>query len=297
MGKFNGESNSLSLRELRFYTNYIAIKLNIGLPPGSFNKPAECFDFMTDTIFKHYPDPLAREKIYEEIDMECEYSLNHSSEFKWIKDDEMACHWVWAKLYQAYLRLSFLKPTLYNAVLYKKIRSNIIPTNHEGRYELIIDYVDYLSFCYSEKHWKDEKLQALSSSWKGIVSTPPPFKWIDKKNKEQCDWAWNYIKRYEHPFSPPYFEPVGYNEKYLAIYGAYNYWSEDKRIKKLFHLTMNKAWNQKKYRDSQVDKVPFNTYLKPEIKEILVNLSKINNMKIHEVIEIIIAQNENKKLR
>lgn len=84
--------------------------------------------------------------------------------------------------------------------------------------------------------------------------------------------------------------PLNHTEKLLAVRATFDLWEGDDNSKKLLLMNLNKAWNQKKLRETRVDKKALNTYLKIKTKIQLDELAEHYDMRISDILEKLISQ-------
>ncbi|HHQ7445626.1 TPA: hypothetical protein ACSU1C_004699, partial [Escherichia coli] len=84
--------------------------------------------------------------------------------------------------------------------------------------------------------------------------------------------------------------PLNHAEKLLAVRATFDLWEGDDNSKKLLLMNLNKAWNQKKLRETRVDKKALNTYLKIKTKIQLDELAEHYDMRISDILEKLISQ-------
>lgn len=154
---------------------------------------------------------------------------------------------------------------------------------------------------------KNEKLIAINeidNLYRSLTSQhQKSFQWLDKKNKEQCDWAYNYTcqKLKNHHVKPNTFSyhqnPQTPEEKYLFSIGTFDLCIFDDPTKKAKYIDLMKgAWEQKTYRKKAKTKkkIGVNLYINEEIKQKLNEIAKKRNIKTTALIEEMI-ENEHKK--
>ena len=290
----------LDVRKARVYIN----ELNI-------NKFSEPLDEKNIAQYKNeIIETLSKNKTNEEknnainaMELLCANRLLPKKSFDWIRDDDRACYYVWGKtinLDTINIQDKKIKDTFqfgYGSIIKKKETSNKLealnlnkyPANTQERIDQIILIFDLIDL---EIQKKEKALHDIKNEWSDIYSQTNNFKWLDFKNKEICEWAWNYIKK--HSDFCINLSPINDYERYLCFYAAFDLWSAGKDTKKLFNININKAISQQKFRAGIKNKKALNTFIDKKAKEKLEFLSKNKNMRINQVIEYLIENEFNK---
>ncbi|MDL0433671.1 hypothetical protein QPM17_21230 [Marinobacter sp. TBZ242] len=236
--------------------------------------------------------------MHEEKEREDQISwLNHKRNiymlprefFEWLENDERACCWAWGRLI-----IKPITPPVQSAFsfienykgfnetdFYSKPR--IYPSNQKERLEAIIYFFDTTGYLLD---FLTNTIETMKEAWATIYNNAHPLKFISPTNSEQCEWAWNYLN--EHQMALSIFKPMNYSEKYLATVASLDLNDTHKDTKKLFTISMKKAWDQKKYRQKQEGKKPLNTYIRKETKAKLDWLSEQRGQNINKTIEWLI---------
>lgn len=296
-------------RHCIFYYNYMN-KFNIALPrPKSFKDSLSCANLINVVILKAIPDKNDREDFIEGMEFSCANSLLRLDHFDWLKTSERACYWLWGQI--SFNDKHEKAVGSFIEMVYNESGAITTPYNTEYRYRLILLFFDILPNAISEKKGF---LNKGRKAWEKIYSSPEIFKWLDKDDEPQCRWVWEYIKKSQAPYADKssgidenhhgskkkapslHLKPLSHHERYLAIYASYDLWDTHKDTRKLFLKNINKAWSQKKLRDTREGKKSLNTYLTNEVKEQLDELSRHYKMHKQEVLEMLIKNEyKNKK--
>lgn len=291
---------SSDIREARIYIN----ELNI-------NKFSEPLDEKNLAQYKkEIIEVLNKNKKKEEaittiktINLLCANRLLPKKSFDWIRDDDRACYYVWGKtisLDTTNIQDKKIKDIFqfgYGSIINKKEKSNKLeslnlnkyPADTQERIDQIILIFDLIDLDIQKK---EKVLNDIKNEWSNIYSQKNDFKWMDFKNKEICEWAWNYIK--DHSDFCINLSPINDYERYLCFYAAFDLWNAGKDTKKLFSININKARSQQKFRAGIKNKKALNTFIDKKAKEKLEFLSKNKNMRINQVIEYLIENEFNK---
>lgn len=291
---------NLDIRKARVYIN----ELNI-------NKFSEPLDEKNIAQYRNeIIGILSKNKTNEEknnainvIELLCANRLLPKKLFDWIRDDDRACYYVWGKtinLDTTNIQDKKINDTFkfgHGSIVNKKetpnklevLNLNKYPADTQERIDQIILIFDLIDLDIQKK---EKALHDIKNEWSDIYSQKNNFKWLDFKNKEICEWAWNYIKN--HSDFCINLSPINDYERYLCFYAAFDLWSAGKDTKKLFNININKAISQQKFRAGIKNKKALNTFIDKKAKEQLEFLSKNKNMKINQVIEYLIESEFNK---
>jgi len=116
------------------------------------------------------------------------------------------------------------------------------------------------------------------------------FKWVDKNNPRQTQWAYNYICEFQRVIPeerPPY-------DGLIAL--TINLPSNDPFIKDMARK-MRAAWNQKKHRDSRKNTKSYAFVMNTGIQKKLGSLAKTHKMTNNETLELLIEMGFNYEQR
>ncbi|MDS1619958.1 hypothetical protein [Escherichia coli] len=252
-----------------------------------------------------------------------------SHEFDWINNDERATLWLCSYLFYGDnynkmitgiekslgLNITMISGTIqFRPNKYNSLGFHDVPDSHNGRVERIIRFFDALPLCSYNKDktnitanplMKDQVLLNFKNKWKSIYQKPLPVKWLPNQ-EEAVSWAWDFLKKHvnncatqgQFPYDVPHVtlsfvqntKPLNHAEKFLAVRAAFDLWEGNDDSKKLLLINLNKAWNQKKLRETRVDKKALNTYLKIKTKIQLDELAEHYDMRISDILEKLISQ-------
>lgn len=250
-------------------------------------------------------------------------------EFDWIHNDERATLWLCNYLFYGYnynkmitgiensfiQNLTMISGTIqYPPNKYNSLGFHDVPDSHNGRVERIIRFFDALPlFSYDKDKtnmtanllMKDQMLFNFKDKWKSIYQKPIPVKWLPNQ-EEAVSWAWDFLKKHVNDCAiPGQFEcdiphvtrsfvqntkPLNHAERLLSVRAAFDLWEGNDDRKKLLLININKAWNQKKLRETRVNKKALNTYLKTKTKMQLDELAEHYDMRISDTLEKLITQ-------
>ena len=167
--------------------------------------------------------------------------------------------------------------------LYDEMPLDPSPVDTAKRRECLIGFFNLLEWPRLEKLKFLERLLELA---KLIQNFEKSFKWLDRKNPVQCDWAYTYIKK--RVIFKPYIDPISTPEKYCASIALFDAWPAITDSKKLLLLDIRRAWSQKKHRDKLVGKKPYNFIMNKGLTKKLDVLSKKYDLSKNEIVEKII---------
>ncbi|WP_233964259.1 hypothetical protein [Pectobacterium versatile] len=221
--------------------------------------------------------------------------------FKWIKDSERACYWLW-NIINSTLSLSLWTNSERSDYIYCLRRVCVSfkyspdMLTHKLRYKHIVDCVDSI---YGEIDAKKRMLNELKCLWIDVYNNSGVLKWLNRKNKEQLEWMLSYIQGYADISNMVKSLPVRRenNQEYLDIYACYDAWNASKEAKELFRNKASRAWSQMclRSRMEKEDRVALNAYITIDARNKLKELSKVNKLTLGELIEILIEK-EYKKM-
>ncbi len=276
--------NMSDTRCLRKYAHFINQKLKVNF--NSFSRTE-----IENALDNYNQDENMKYNFIYEMANDCNSSLLKKEELYWIKDDDRACNWVWLTLKclssEILSKLSnpneenrrhfFPTPTFGDVISVKRASS----TAEHG--DEIIEFFDLWNASIFEKQ---NLLNNLKKTWSEITPQKIELKWLDEKNEEQCNWTWGYIFNSELPTDN--LTPLTLTDRYDSIYASLDFWNAHPDSKVLFCQKLKKAWDQKAFRKRQGNKVPLNTYISKESREMLRSIAKKRDQKIHETLESII---------
>lgn len=216
-------------------------------------------------------------------------SIIPEKEFEWIKD--------YASAYFAWNILSTMGPREVNTFevgfsseLAPLINNNPLPVIPENRE----DALAALHSCFDDWNtsllMKSNTLASLKKYWFTLNrELPTPFKWIDLKNRKQCEWAFKYVMEHIKPSYMPSFMTEIKQQQVITFLTAVLYsWPVHIDTRRLMIQRMKKTYNQNVFRENIADKKVINTYVQKDIKEKLDMLARKNGRKINEELEVII---------
>lgn len=232
----------------------------------------------------------------EELENNASQYILPLDEFKWLIGDERCNYWAWVYIAidQSWsLQVPGLYPAPQFAKLYNAYGLNPMPIDSKERYTEIIRFFDMGNWTIKMQR---QQLTTMKQLWQSIFIAPKPLRWLSPKDEDQCIWAWGYFMSYfqnsNTTSSPPILGvfPQNTKERYLALYATFDAWYANADSKKLFLININKAWHQKKHRDSMQGKKACSFVLNNDVKDQLDELAAMYGMKKNEYIEQMIKK-------
>ncbi|MBB1351238.1 MULTISPECIES: hypothetical protein [unclassified Pseudoalteromonas] len=273
--------------------------------PLNFETPVKGAKIIDQVIASKEATSEEKEKMVQSLIAEAEQSLLSLDEFDWIKDNERACYFLWASIYlNSYaeypahplaLQTQEHQPQYIHFYSQHNLKSN--PSNSKERFGEVVNYFDRVR---QPREWKLNLIAHLKGIWGHIFSSRKPFSWLEKDNEEQCRWAWDYISKIDWDNSKPMISQLSATstkEMYFAIYAAYDTWNAATEAKRLFTIDFNKAWQQKKHRDSRQGKKACSLVLHEDIKNKLDELAKTRKVTLSQLVEQLIEKEHSSTLK
>ncbi|HCT7900807.1 TPA: hypothetical protein OT849_004912 [Enterobacter cloacae] len=229
------------------------------------------------------------EEFFEKSKREVEGKLIPFSELEWI-DCERSLSFVANYIHAEYkLYANNNNPSLLDIDLPEwSLGSDKGGVNYEG----LILLIDYQCRVSSFNHIRSN-LERLKRSWLRIQKKfSNPF-WFsstrhDAKYLADYQWVMSYFDKNKMINGNVDFWFV--KSMNLKIHSIFDQWVENKSDPEveLFIIKIKKAWSQKKFRDGVANKKVLNTYISKSSKRQLDYLTSKNEMKINELIEMLI---------
>ncbi|HCT7900808.1 TPA: hypothetical protein OT849_004913 [Enterobacter cloacae] len=245
-----------------------------------------CINYMNKKEMVKY---RSAEDFFEKSKREIEGKLIPFSELEWI-DCERSLSFVANYIHAEYkLYTNNNAPSLLDINLPEwSLDSDKGGVNYDG----LILLIDYQCRVSSFNHIRSN-LERLKNSWLRIQKKfGNPF-WFsstryDAKYLADYQWVMSYLDKNKmiNGNVDFWFE----KKLNLKVHSIFDQWIENKSDAEgeLFILKTKKAWSQKKFRDSVANKKVLNTYISKGSKRQLDYLASQNEMKINELIEMLI---------
>ncbi|MBT2047687.1 hypothetical protein KKZ48_14860 [Enterobacter hormaechei subsp. xiangfangensis] len=245
-----------------------------------------CINYMNKKEMVKY---RSAEDFFEKSKREIEGKLIPFSELEWI-DCERSLSFVANYIHAEYkLHTNNNAPSLLDINLPEwSLDSDKGGVNYDG----LILLIDYQCRVSSFNHIRSN-LERLKNSWLRIQKKfGNPF-WFsstryDAKYLADYQWVMSYLDKNKMINGNVDFWFV--KNLNLKVHSIFDQWIENKSDAEgeLFILKTKKAWSQKKFRDSVANKKVLNTYISKGSKRQLDYLASQNEMKINELIEMLI---------
>lgn len=222
-------------------------------------------------IFEIFDNPINGNNFYQIAITNKDNFLINENDLKWAKDPHNE------------QLLIFTINMLIN--LNKLVFSNLFFTNN---YDYFVDIVDKLILT---KEIKNSQIIEIRNIWSNLKYTKEHTNWIDIKNKDQINWAWDYLKKsYKLAILP--LQPINEKQRYDYIISSIDLMGflSSTEAKELFLIKIKKTWSQKKYRDSDKIKKPHHLPLTKNRHEQLKNLAEYFNKSIPDVLDFVIEK-------
>ncbi|MFC0337578.1 hypothetical protein SAMN05421848_1634 [Kushneria avicenniae] len=177
--------------------------------------------------------------------------LLSEEDFSWIKDERRICNFVWCVLKWAtddqIKIMSFIdqKYDLPKSNAHTTFFDNIVET--EDFFDIKNSYQKVVAFF---DNWnelsitKNNMMDKLKKGWEYKRREKIKLAWLNFKNKEQCDWAWDYMKiKFEKHLLNKMFwslRPLNSEQAYYCAFAVLDYWEAEVGTKELFVLKLKK---------------------------------------------------------
>lgn len=155
-------------------------------------------------------------------------------------------------------------------------------------YDYFLDIIDKLIF---PKDVKNKQIIEIKNMWSNLKYINEHTNWIDIKNKDQLNWAWDYLKKSNKLALIPN-QPINDKQRYNYIISSIDLMGilSSVETKELFLIKMKKTWAQKKYRDSGKIKKPYHLPLTKDRHDQLKNLAAYFNKSTPDVLDFVIEK-------
>lgn len=222
--------------------------------------------------------------VIENLHIEANKLFLSKDHFNWIEENERACFFVFGSLFKSKARIEFgTQQDIFNALKVQEINpfyypssmyetqatfvQNTVPvelnsvepefyitpieaSTKEQKLELIIEFFDSIVLPVNGKI---VLMNVIKNACSLILNNPLPFSWLERSNAEQCEWAYNYILKYEPKIYNQYLPAsalyqTANGEHYPFIYYAYDIWPVSMEAKDAFESKFRNSWYQKKSR-------------------------------------------------
>lgn len=259
-----------SVRECRFYMRYIANNfrvLNRENIVDNFSDTEICCRIINQHIRYVHSDVSSIDECIRVLEIQYLKTIISDDNFLWLKQNKRATFWVWGNLaLKGFMNGEINKflGTDLQKHWYSDAKLSLSPINHEQRFNLVIDTVDFIcsfSTDYASKMivWLNNKLIEWRESQGSIINIP----WLTPENERECFWAYNYMKDHQeknkassdnilYPVSIPI--PLDSEEAYLSFYAMHDLWDVDINESYKVNERMSKTRSQNEYRRRKAEK-------------------------------------------
>lgn len=251
-----------------------------------------------------YPDVSARWTLANWLISEGDRNIIPNDQFDWLKDNPDACSAIWFFLSTTLNLFVHSLPTKIpfidthpQAILYHQLSLDPNPSSHEERLNCIKLYFDTWIIESQSDYKKSLFMGTLKNRWSLMLREVKTLNWFIKPDREQCEWAWNYLENYhrkeqsEGRLGIPVLGglvPINNSERFIAIYGVLRSWPAHKAEKTLFLKNISRAWRERQRRHDQKEKKAINSYVDIKVKERLALLARYKRCQINEVLSDLI---------
>lgn len=256
-----------SVRECRFYMRYIDNNfrtLDRDYMIENFSDTEICCRIINHHIRNVNKIETDIEKCIRNLEFQYLKSIIPEDNFLWLREDKRATYWIWGELAlngSMNAEINKILGTSPDIFWYEKARLNISPVNHEQRYNLIVDVVDFicsisLGNTVAMITWINNKLIL----WRQVRQRIINVEWVKPENSKLCFWAYNYVKDFqeEHKTSEdnnfyPVNIPVPLNaeEACLSFYALHDLWDAPLEVSSEVNMKMLKTHNQRVWRKNK----------------------------------------------
>ncbi|WP_157956700.1 hypothetical protein [Salinicola halimionae] len=216
------------------------------------------------------------------------------AEFSWLKENKRASNfaWLWLKTatandFRELCDSSALPPVAESereCTYFDSILGRQLSKDSDHHYAQICAFFDSWLFPVS---FKQNLMSGLKNKWSKSNSRPIKYDWLDGCNDTQCKWAWEYAGK-NYPACSLFYPKSSVEKRdfIIAVFDTIAHGSDAM----LGVMKFRKAWSQRVFRDKQEGKVPLNTYISKETKEMLDMISRRYDEKMYKTLERIIKE-------
>lgn len=293
------------LRTLKFFAHILNSAANGPVISALVtNEKSTLKSALIEHLFTAYPNLASRWSAVNWLVSEGNRNIIPNEQFEWLNENQDACIAIWGYLstttnYFVHGQLTHI-PLIDEhpqAILYHQLSLHPKPSSHSERFNCIKLYFDVWIIGPRSAYSKSAFMGSLKNRWLSMLREVKTFSWLAKPEREQCEWAWNYLDSYhrkelsEARAGIPAlwsFYPINDSEKFLAIYGVLRSWAAHKAEKTLLLKNMGRAWRERQRRQDQKEKKAINSYVDVKVKERLALLARYNRCQINEVLSDLI---------
>lgn len=218
-------------------------------------------------------------------------AIIEGKQFEWLKEaGDRLCYIAYIYLPQLKQKEFSLWPTTINQHLPSDF-FNLIPTSTEERVNSIIRDFDFLH--QGDADAKVNSMSVLKSWCIDRNNSLDEHIWLDKNDKAQIKWAWEYLSKRLYIFTN---KPLIEIEQYYTLIAYIDTWPNHPAELNDILGKAKRAWSQKKHRQKLNNRKTYNIPLSVESKTQLNQLAEAEDKKIYITLEKIIQEAYNKYL-
>lgn len=281
--------------ERRFYSGMIIDEFNY----KHWNDAPRGEKEINDAILKEIPDEIERKEFIRQAKVKFNESNINSDAYNWLKDERCYCFifYIISELLTKRQIEGIINPredydwNRYDIkydrvdVYYRILNFELTPSTKKEYIELIRLFISKVA---KKREGKIKLINELKKEWL-FIENNDYLSWLDEKDKEQIEWAKNYLQKYDNRFS--IFDAYRFSSPLVQLKSFFDTWSRaiDEK-KELLVIRMKKAWAQEKYREKVKDKKVINAYIPIDTKEKLDMMTKRDNKKMNEFLIYLIEK-------
>ncbi|HEJ7040992.1 MAG: hypothetical protein E6093_08210 [Serratia liquefaciens] len=248
-------------REVFFFLN-VAFEKSIGISSHRWGNHQEG---LKEAIKRGFHEYSKNAHSFSFVDFKKMAAANFLNEESFsVLDDYNACLFLWS--YVKHSQRKVVTTNRYLMTSWEKtcLKIYTVPVTREQRAECVIGYFDCLGLDISlGLDRKRLELLTAMQKWNAVEIKSKYTRWIDRENKELCEWLWRYLLQEGLVCDDIVLKDS--DETYFAIMGFLSAWPDTIHspgetgnpqagahiVSKEEALTrMHKAWMQKQYRKS-----------------------------------------------
>ncbi|HEK1023593.1 TPA: hypothetical protein SMQ12_001656 [Proteus mirabilis] len=254
---------------------------------------------INDAILKEIPDEVKRKEFIRQAKVRSNETNITSDAYDWLKEERCYC-FIFYTISEVLTKRQIEKIISYrknnnwneydinrdgNEVYYRILSFELTPSTKD---EYIESIKIFISKVAREREEKIKLINELKQRWL-LIENNDYLSWLDEKDKEQIEWARNYLKKYNDRFL--FFDAYRFASPLVQLKSFFDTWNiRVHERKELLVIKMKKAWAQEKYREKIKDKKIINAYIPIDTKEKLDMMAKRDNKKMNEFLIYLIEK-------
>ncbi|QUT15070.1 transcriptional regulator [Rahnella inusitata] len=312
MPEENVKVKSKDWRVCRFYAQCLDNKYPGEFPAYDPGNADNCLRNVNTFLDNKYQFDFLHNQEVNNLEIMAGYAILPEAAFSWLKNNELAAFFVWAKMYidtedhshflstdrdNGRVRKTTFRTESPRLNTYQSLRLGDSPSTHQERMRIIIEYFDG-AHALVQKGSKMAHLELFKQQWLENHHRPPRFKWLNPDDEELCRWFWSRLKEKQQasqgktvPVSQ-FFIPSSGRDYYLAALTSFDLWQAPEDSRELFKARINHAWHQQKQKEKyrEDDKKAINTYIRKDVKDMLDKLTMEYNLRMSDILEMLITE-------